>query len=191
MPPSLSRRDVADRILSGSAGVVALSALAVSVYQAKIAREQQKMSAWPYVTQGNAGSDSVYARLVQNVGLGPALVRSVRVTVDGRPARTWRGVMLAALAADSAHLRALTAGSHLTTSSVLPGMVLVAGSTTELLHLEGTFAPTLRRVLNDPRVRVRVCYCSVYGDCWLSDSEERVPAPLRACPDDGAAEFQS
>lgn len=184
-------RELLSRLISASAGVVALSALAVSTYQAYIARQQQKMSAWPYVTQGNTGADG-YARLVQNVGLGPALVRSVIVTVDGRRVRTWGALLQASLRVDSVALQARLGRTRFVTSSVWRGTVLLPGSTTELARVEpGPFAADVRGALNDARVRLRVCYCSMYDDCWTSDSGQIEPARVPRCPDDPAGEFRS
>ena len=185
-------RVLLDRALSASAGVVALCALAVSMYQAWIAREQQRMSAWPYVTQTNTGAGG-YGRLVQNVGLGPALVRSMRVEVDGVPVRQWSALLMAALRVDTAGLRSRLPRDGYTTSSVLPGMVLLPGTTSELIHVsDSTFGRVLRGVMNDPRVHVRICYCSLYRDCWVSDSRALEPTKADECPSAyPAVEFQS
>jgi hypothetical protein len=161
------------------------------MYQAYISRQQLKMGAWPYVTQGNTGADG-YARLVENVGLGPALVRSMRVDVEGKPVRDWRGLLTRALAVDSARFAALVQGVTFTTPSVRRGMVLLPGRATEIVRVgPGDLALTLRRVLNDPRVRVRVCYCSLYDDCWVSDSRADEPAAVERCAADPALEFES
>jgi hypothetical protein len=187
-------RVLLDRALSASAGLVALCALAVSMYQAWIAREQQRMSAWPYLTQDNTNADGGYARRVHNVGLGPALVRSMRVDVDGKLVTNWGDLLLRGLRVDSATLRARSSGVGFVTSSVRPGMVLLPGTTTEVVRIgDPAFADEVRRLLNDDRrVRIRVCYCSLYRDCWLSDSGALEPAEVRACPTpDEALEFQS
>lgn len=186
-------RVILDRALSASAGLVALCALTVSIYQAWTAREQQKMSAWPYVTQSNTGGDG-YSRIVQNVGLGPALVRSMRVEVDGRPVTQWGQFLMAALRTDSATLVAQTGPAGFWTSSVRPGMVLLPGSDTRLAHAaDGPFATALRAAFNDEtRVHITICYCSLYKDCWTSDNRALEPSEVRACPAaDPALEFRS
>jgi len=43
-----------DRWLSIAAGVGAICAVAISLYQAALAREQQRASAWPYLNQSNS-----------------------------------------------------------------------------------------------------------------------------------------
>jgi hypothetical protein len=72
--------------------------------------------------------------------------------------------------------------------------VLLPGSTTQLVHVSpGAFAETMRRVVNDRRVSLRVCYCSLYGECWVNDSRAPEPERVRACPAaaDSALEFRS
>ena len=186
-------RALLDRVLSASAGLVALSALCVSAYQTYIMRQQLKAGAWPYVLQQNTGGPTNYAWQVKNLGLGPALVRSMTVRVDGRPVHNWREFVTAAERLDSAGAEAWREQrvTTMVTSSIRPGTVLLAGSTTELIRVTGTVGVDLRRLLNDDRVRVRVCYCSLYDDCWASESKDPAPAGLDACTSDPAAEFRS
>lgn len=176
------RSTLAERWLSASAAVVAATALGVSIYQAYITREQQRMSVWPYVTQDNTGSDSSYARRVHNVGIGPALVRSVTIAVDGRRVATWRELVMRARNVDSTSARLLTRGSAIMTSSVRRGHVLLPDANVELIRATGGPAPAaLRDMLNDDRVDLRVCYCSLYRECWLSSSLSMEPQPVRVC----------
>src|ERR1041385_2375768 len=90
MPDPGSTAGRLDRWLSLAAGVGAMCAVAVSLYQASLARQQQRASAWPYLAQ----SDSYipghpYTRMVDNEGVGPARVRSFTVLVDDQPVTTW------------------------------------------------------------------------------------------------------
>lgn len=189
-PRSRSR---ADRLLSASAGIVAACALLVSVYQTYIMRQQQRMSAWPYVTQGNTGSDSTYGRLVSNVGLGPALVRSMTVDVAGLRVHTWAEFLDRTTGLDSAGVQR-TFGGHLVTSSVRRGMVILPGTSVELLRYRGPEHDFVRGAVADAkRVRVRICYCSLYAECWMSDTADEAPepSPVRACPDRAREEFKS
>lgn len=189
--PRLTRRELVDRLLSGSAGFLAVCALAVSGYQAYLAREQQRMSAWPYLSVANTGENG-FGKVVRNAGLGPALVRSFVVTVDGQPQHTWGGVARAVLRDDSAAWAVRRAGvdsGPVVSSTLGRGVVLLPGSTLELVHVEpGHLALTMHDALNDARVGMRVCYCSLYGDCWTA-GDSREPAPVRACAQDEGREF--
>src|SRR5215813_2198104 len=83
--------NLSNRIVSGSATFIAIVALATAVYQARLSHDQAKASVWPYLVQGNS-SNNGYSRIVQNVGLGPAMIRGFEVLVDGKPTRNWTEV---------------------------------------------------------------------------------------------------
>jgi hypothetical protein len=177
-----TRADVADRVLSACAGIAAITAVAVSLYQSDLARRQLRASAWPYVAQSNAfttGRD--YTRLVSNEGVGPARVRAFEVLVDRRPVRTWNEAV-----------RALTGEGEprLVYSSFRRGTVLPAGASRTLLTLpDGDRALVFWREAQT-RLETVTCYCSVYDECWRASSEEEEPRPVRACAYDSAAAFR-
>ncbi|GJG87655.1 hypothetical protein tb265_28360 [Gemmatimonadetes bacterium T265] len=186
MADSRPRSELLDRVLSASAAVVALSALAVSVYQAKITREQQKMSAWPYVRTMKTNAPR-YARIVQNLELGPALVRSTVVAVDGRPTRHWNDVVHA-LVGDSALKVLAAAGCNgWTNSTVGRRSVLLPGATVHMVSFpEGSASRAIEDAWGQHTVVVKVCYCSLYGDCWTATDAAPEPEAVRACAvDDG------
>ena len=175
------RAERVDRWLSLAAGVGALCAVAVSLYQTALAREQQRASAWPYVAQSNSYvTGRPYERLVENEGIGPARVRSFRVLVDDRPVATW-----------GAAVRALTdlPDSNVVYSSLGRGSVLPPGAGRTLLQLPP--GPQARRFWSEAQTRLTtiVCYCSVYDECWEADSRRDEPTPVRACTDDPATRF--
>ncbi|MBV9773822.1 MAG: hypothetical protein JO040_07725 [Gemmatimonadetes bacterium] len=174
--------DRVDRVLSLSAVVAALSAVAVSVYQAQISRQQQKASAWPYVMQGNSYARGMpYRWRVENAGVGPARVRTFEVRVDGKPRRRWSDVV-----------RALTGESEpaLVYTHVGRGTVLLPGTTLEALVLPENPRTVRFFAGAQTRLSARLCYCSVYDDCWLSDSDRDEPTPVRECPTDTTRAFQ-
>jgi hypothetical protein len=179
MSDRLTRADRVDRLLSLAAGVAAISAVAVSVYQAALSREQQRASAWPYVSHTNSFvPGQPYQRLVANEGVGPARVRSFQVLVDGRPVRRW----------DDA-VRALTGEGEpgLVYSSLGRGSVLPPGERRAVLTVPG--GPRAGAFWQGAQTRLTtvVCYCSVYDECWRADSREDEPRPVRDCPPDSAA----
>jgi hypothetical protein len=184
-------RALLDRVLSASAGLVALSALGVSVYQTYILREQQRMSAWPYLTLYNSTADGA-SRFAQNVGLGPALVRSVVVRVDGRAVGSW-GEALAAAVGDTAFdaLRRAEGGASIVTSTLGRGTVLLPGVPLEQLRVTGgPLVARLLPVMRADRIVTQVCYCSLYADCWTASSAVDEPVPVPSCAAGTAREFR-
>ena len=170
-----------DRWLSLAAGVGAICAVAVSLYQTALAREQQRASAWPHIAQTNSYvTGQPYLRQVANEGVGPARVRSFSVLVDGRPVRTW-----------GAAVRALTdrTDSGIVYSSLGRGSVLPPGTVRTVLRLPpGEQALTFWKAAQT-RLETVVCYCSIYDECWRADTREDEPVAVRACVEDSTTTF--
>jgi hypothetical protein len=165
-----------DRWLSLSAGVGAICAVAISLYQAALAREQQRASAWPYLAQSNSHvTNQPYTRQVENEGVGPARVRSFEVLVDGQPVPTW-----------GAAVRVLTGtpDSGAVYSSLGRGSVLPPGSSRTLLRLPPGDQARVFWKAAQTRLETVICYCSIYEECWRADTRVEEPVPVRACGPD-------
>lgn len=182
MSDSDERTQRIERWLSVAVGLAAIIAVLVSLYQASLARQQLRASAWPHLSQGNGYTfNSPYQFVVSNEGIGPARIKAFRVFVDGRPVPTW-----------NAAVRGLTGEGEpaLIYSSFGRGSVLVPGSTRTLLTLPAGARAQKFWVAAQNRLRTQVCYCSVYDECWLADSEEPEPKELKACTADSVTEFR-
>jgi hypothetical protein len=94
--------------------------------------------------------------LVENTGLGPAVVKSITVALDDKPQLTWRAV-LDGLLGDSTRAHSNnTVFEH----GIRPGdrvtlLGLPAGSTP---------VPFWEKI---GRVRIRICYASVFDEAWM------------------------
>lgn len=180
--PSIWRRLVGDPawLSSVAAVLIGVSALSVSVYQASIMREQQRMSVWPHVTLWSSNVDAsgkpVYLIELRNDGVGPAKLQSLEVLVDGLPVRSWDE----AIAKLTPKVVEGKPGETLT--STLHNRVLPAGDKATGLQLRDGWRVALLEK-ERARVRIRYCYCSIYNDCTLSD-EGRADEqqPVEACP---------
>jgi hypothetical protein len=178
---SLRLGAITNRIISASASLVALAALATAVYQTKLARDQAKAAVWPYLLVGNAG-DQGYSRIVQNVGLGPAVIGAVEVRVNGHAVHTWHE------AADSMHVK--LSGRGYASTSFHGGMVVPVGGRIDLVNLRDTSdIRAFRAALGANTVETRICYCSLYGDCWDAAQAMMRPKAVKVCTQDPKAEF--
>ena len=177
----VQRIERVERILSVVVGLAAIIAALGSLYQARLAREQLRASAWPYLAQANAMiQGSPYTRVVSNEGIGPARVQSFRVYVDGRPVPTW-----------NVAVQALTGSGEpaLVYSTFGRGAVLPPGAHRTVLTLPAGARAESFWVQAQTRLRTVVCYCSVYDECWIADSDQPEPQPTFACRTDPATEF--
>ena len=181
-PPPRRARRFLDRALSASAGIVALSALAVSVYQTKIMREQQRASAWPYVRVGHNWDQPGhgYSIHVGNDGLGPAAVRAVQVRVDGVARPNWNAVVRALLGRDTrAYFSTFHRGSVLLPGTDRPIVQLPVDS--EALAFWREAQRPIASDTSHERLEIEACYCSLYEECWRITSESEEPERVRAC----------
>jgi hypothetical protein len=160
--------------------IIALCALLVStltaaavIYQGKILSSQLSVSIWPYVAFQTTASQTVVELQVQNVGAGPALVRSASLLVDGAPQPSL-AAGLRKLGYRYAH------GDEVTLSSIGPGEVLRAAESISVARVQSTRFAKLAATLQQ-RVRVHICYCSILGDCWLAQSDVESPIAVKSC----------
>ncbi len=170
---------ITNRVVSASATVIAIVALSTAVYQARLSRDQAKASVWPYLIQGNSGNNG-YSRIVQNVGLGPAVIRGFEVLVDGKPTRNWTE------AAAKLGISPTWKGKRSTTFRA--GLVVPTGGLIELLNLPDTSDVRMIRSVAD-RLHTWVCFCSLYGDCWENRSDDYEPKRVKVCVDVPARRF--
>ena len=172
-----------DRIMSVSAIVAAIAAVLVAAYEARINREYQRISVWPRIQQSNSFvPGEPYRRIVSNVGVGPALIRSVQVSVDGVPRRTWGEIVKALLGKP--------APDHVYTSLNAGAVVLPTKDVTVLQIPAGEEAQLFSDQTETPRLSIQICYSSLYGESWLSDSRESQPRAVASCQPDPSKEFE-
>jgi hypothetical protein len=172
-----------DRIMSVSAIVAAIAAVLVAVYDAQINREYQRISVWPCLAQSNTlTTGDPYLRTVTNVGVGPALVRSVQIHVDGVLCRTWGEVIQAMIGKPV---------PGIVYSTFHAGAVLLPDKPVTVLKLPpGDEARKFWEEAQGRRLSIRICYSSLFDECWVSDSFEDHPKAVAACHSDPAKEFQ-
>jgi hypothetical protein len=90
-PPTRSAwgRITSDLALSLSATLLSLCAVVTTVWQTSIMREQLRLSVWPRVRVDfrylSDNDDHHFRMRLENVGVGPAIIKAVRVTFRGKP----------------------------------------------------------------------------------------------------------
>jgi hypothetical protein len=179
---SPNRNVRSSRLESGVAVFIALMSLAITLYEAQATREHDRMSVWPRLSQESSDSAGMYDRAITNVGLGPALVRAYEVRVDGAPRTSWERVV-------AELVPALNPKPGFFFSHIGAGTVLLPGHTIHVLTTVTGREFSAMAIAQDHRIVGRLCYCSLYGECWLAESNKPDPAPVRTCA--GAADTTS
>jgi len=160
--------------------IIALCALLVStltaaavIYQGKILSSQLSVAVWPYISFQSTSSNTTLELDVQNVGAGPALIRSAILLIDGKPQPSL-AAGLRELGYRAGH------NDNVTLSSMGPGDVLRAAESVRIARVRSLqFAQEAAAL--QKRVRLHVCYCSILGDCWLAQSDVESPVAIKSC----------
>jgi hypothetical protein len=180
---------------------VLISALTAGTlfYQTRVIGDQFAATIWPYLSVGTTYDSGGETIEVANDGVGPALVRSAQLYVDGHKVRAWNDY-IKAIARDPElrrlFIRAQTAiqsgsAGHatITMSSIGPSSTLRPGEARTLLKISLPFSVPLRAMVKHV-VALDLCYCSLNGSCWtLHATPGQInsdPTPVSHCADRSA-----
>jgi hypothetical protein len=175
-----------DLVIAVCALLVSALATAASWWQSHVVAEQLSSQVWPYLTFSTTYDPQYVSFEVDNDGLGPAIIRSAVLTIDGKPY------------ADpvAAFRRVFTRPKHghfgARLSGISPGSVIRAGGATRLFRLDGDWAVRqFAAATKAGRFDFRVCYCSLLGNCWLVSAKQQTedPQAVRVCPPGGADQY--
>ena len=185
------RMSMAQTILAVIGFVVGAIALYAALDEADAVRKQQQASVWPFVevtlSNNNVEGDEFIAIGVENKGIGPARIRNVAVFLDDKPRSDWWDLIKtsAALGEQPLYL----------TNEDLYGKVVAAGEEILLVRMDKSSVEPqdgevdhhellrrFRTVFGEGRFRMEACYCSVFDDCWLLNTDKYgEPERVAAC----------
>lgn len=178
-----------DAVAAIIAAFVGLLALVVGGYTAYVQHQGVqteikgvRAQVWPYLEigesgtgPGGAGNDTGGKLIAVNAGVGPAIIRSVEVLVDGKAEPDWIHVFKAvAVLPDNFSF------------STFNKSVLSPGKTRSFLIIHGQkdWSKFKARLYGD--IVIRACYCSTLGQCWQSTLNFQAPIhqgqPVGSCP---------
>ncbi len=175
------RMSVIQTAIAVTGFVVAIIALYAALNEADAVRKQQQASVWPNLEfhrsyRGVPGSERLDVS-VSNTGIGPAKIALIEFFFDGAPLRNWDEAIAAFSTVDNPRYSHIGVGGR-----VLPpnGEFALVSTTTEEINVETVIA--LRDAIDQGRLSGRICYCSVFDECWLLVSHSREASPVDQCP---------
>jgi len=176
------RVSVIQTVLAVTGFFIGVIALYAALNEADAVRKQLQASVWPHlrVTDMNRGvpGEERFDIIVSNRGIGPAVVKSVAVTVDGEEMNSWFEVV-GSIAGD----RQVGISNN-----VLGGAVIAANEDIIAVSLEAKYSTAeatvaFRDLTRSGRANLRICYCSVFDDCWTHDAYAGETIETKSCPD--------
>ena len=169
--------------------VIAICALLISavtggavVYQTHIIQSEYAATIWPYLSIDTNVLNRYHVQVVvTNDGVGPALIRSAQLFIDGRHVSSW--LALTSLLTNEAH-GPISFGS----SSINASTTIRPGDTHALVDVK--IGPRVSPLLlKRHQVGLRFCYCSLNDSCWslrtvLGSVTGEYPHRVASCPID-------
>jgi hypothetical protein len=144
--------------------IIGLCTMFVYIYQANIMSKQMHASVWPYLqTNISEGEHGIFIS-VNNKGVGPAIVKSAYVLVDNDRYPDSKKNM------DSLAFAITGTKNLLDGYTNLKDRVLAAGEEIKFIEInDSSSAKLFKKALSSHSIKLEICYCSVYGDCWIQD----------------------
>jgi hypothetical protein len=131
----------------------------------------------PYLQLSGSSANQHLTFSAINEGVGPAKIETAEVFVGGRPVQSLDQLIAACCAKDNY--------SGISTSSLEGRMVRPGESVTfidlPLSDANREAALLLDKARQSKRIVTRLCYCSVFEDCWVARSDDPTPDPIKNC----------
>jgi hypothetical protein len=133
---------------------VALLALILSIWTAWAEREHKRLSVRPHITPEFFYDEKMIGWRFRSEGLGPALIKVFEVYIDDRPQKSWEMFALPELGTVNHYFSNLYADEII--RAQLPFVVFAVKDSKSRAVVERA----------ERRVRLELCYCSLYDECW-------------------------
>jgi hypothetical protein len=106
-----------------------------------------------------------------NNGLGPAFIQAVKITVDDKPQITWRAVANALGISNAASFQYINPKKGVHIREGISNAYLWFNTRNEMMMI----------AQNRNRVVIRLCFCSLYEECWLTSNWTASPQKVDTC----------
>jgi len=159
-----NRKIKGESFVAVAAIIVSACALGVSFYEVDIMRDQQKNSVWPHVEMGQQYNNEGFAIEASNKGIGPAIVKSLKVKAGEKTVNTLDELLDEMLGEG----HGIGWDNYLVHN--INGGVLEAGYNMPMVRFKWSEKTReLQKKLS--KVKLELIYQSIYGDCWKVDFE--------------------
>lgn len=168
--------------------VVAICALLMStitagamVYQTRVLQDQFSATVWPYLGVNEYYGERNLELHVANEGVGPALIRSAQLMVDGKPQPGWTASFFKTVFGSNL----LLGKGPLQDESIDASTAIRSGDALTLLKV-GNLRPGIVIASLKHDVTLRFCYCSINERCWKLIASSRsqqasIPVSVPVC----------
>jgi hypothetical protein len=183
-----------DLSVAGCALLVSFCSLGLAVHHGKTMERLVTANSMPFLqitsSSGEYASDGSVRQVMsfdlRNSGVGPARVEWLTRTLDDKPIEDWDAMMKAlhAEAVSSGGVDSAIAVGRKSTSDV--PTFLSGGGSLQSMRWQRTdenapFWDSVNKVRSGSRLRLQACYCSIFDECWIADSQIFEPKQVDRC----------
>ncbi len=167
-------------VIATLALLASAAASIASIVQTRTIGRELSASVWPYLAVDTTFSPRSIQVAIDNDGLGPAVVRTVHLSADGRAVNRLRDAALDLFPRSHSHVpKHSTANEDF--SAIGTGTVIRPGASLMLARVQSPLLHVGPGSVD--RFELTICYCSIVNDCWTIDSRDtRPPREARDCP---------
>jgi hypothetical protein len=173
-----------DLVLGVSAIAVSVISLILGIHNGRAMERVVEANSWPFVetffSTSNPDSTPHAQLIIANKGVGPATIESMDVIVDGKAVASPRALL------NSLLKRVTTPGHPRVLQSDVVHTVVAAREQMSFVDFSpvSDYTPEEYAVIADrlSKVRIVTCYCSVFEECWVTDTYQQRPSKVKRCP---------
>ena len=175
-----------DLVIAGSAIMISCISLYIAIQQTETMQKTLAASSWPLLQIRTSNAETtgaeVIAFTIQNVGVGPAIVKNFYSEYDGKRTSVPNRIIDNCCGKISVVEGKFEVGNP--QSNFVANTVIRAGDDLQFLRLPR--APkndAIWQRLDKARFKMKyfACYCSILGACWESDLTGIDPKEVRQC----------
>jgi len=170
---------LADKILAVLAIFLSCVSVFIAVSHGRTMERLVAANSWPNLgySTGNTSDDGAGDEIslkIKNSGVGPARIDSFELFYKGAPEASAKDLVKACCQ---------VAHGYLNVSTVIDEVLPARDTLPFLIVDKAKNDAAFWDKLNSERlqIRTRVCYCSVFEECWVRDSEQRRPERVNEC----------
>lgn len=169
-------------VLALIAVLISVCTMVISLVETSIMQKQQqamtesaKVSVWPYVTTltttGMDNGEIQFKMIVENKGVGPALINTMELLYDGN------SVDKSLIEAVRDHCPDAIVTNYFSNS--IQKMILSPGEKKSIVSFNLKDADFMNFAQFTEKVDTRYCYSNIYGDIWVST--DSTPVESKEC----------
>jgi hypothetical protein len=186
IPPLLEtpvhRRHWLEYVATAAALLLSAVSLWVAIGTMDANRKMVAAASWPFLqldtSNGDAAGHDVISFSVTNAGVGPAVVETFELSWHGIPMHSGQELL--------EHCCGYKQGQIVwSTGTVAVGVIRTGETRMFITYPKGPKNAATYDAFNFTRLKglsYSACFCSVFGECWLSDLRDLHPPRIDKCP---------